>query len=342
MNRVAVGTVILFAILFSVPAHATSATDYLYRNSEPDGSGLPYRVFVPAICAAPAECPVILFLHGAGERGSNNTSQLNNRANYAMDLVDGTNLAADPMLMIAPQCPTGIDWGNTQNQIYIADILEDVAEEFGYDETRAYVTGLSMGGNGTWMTLKNYAAFFAAGVPICGWGSTAASSASFMVPQWISHAANDTTVGVAGSRDMVTRLHNSGGDPIYTEFDTGGHAIWDNVYQLAEVFDWLRAHRRWRPGSVSPLSTSPTHPPKRRGRRPAPRSPSVEPLAIQGPQPLRSTGPPIGARAARRRAPRVGPPVPSPYRRAPAASGSRPRERASWLPWAAQASIRTR
>ncbi len=253
MNRVAVGTVILFAILFSVPAHATSATDYLYRNSEPDGSGLPYRVFVPAICAAPAECPVILFLHGAGERGSNNTSQLNNRANYAMDLVDGTNLAADPMLMIAPQCPTGIDWGNTQNQIYIADILEDVAEEFGYDETRAYVTGLSMGGNGTWMTLKNYAAFFAAGVPICGWGSTAASSASFMVPQWISHAANDTTVGVAGSRDMVTRLHNSGGDPIYTEFDTGGHAIWDNVYQLAEVFDWLRAHRRWRPGSVSPF-----------------------------------------------------------------------------------------
>ena len=253
MNQVAVGIVVLVAILASVPAHATSATDFLYRNSEPGGSGLPYRVFVPAVCAAPVECPVILFLHGAGERGSNNTSQLNNRANYAMELVDGANLAAEPMLMIAPQCPTGVDWGNTQNQIYIADILEDVAEEFGYDASRAYVTGLSMGGNGTWMTLKNFATFFAAGAPICGWGSTAASSASFTVPQWIFHAANDPTVGVAGSRDMVTRLHNEGGDPIYTEFDSGGHAVWDNVYLLPETFDWLRAHRRWRPGSVSPF-----------------------------------------------------------------------------------------
>jgi len=253
MNRVAAVAIVVFSILSSGSAHATSASDFLYRNSEPDGSGLPYRVFVPPVCAAPAECPVILFLHGAGERGSNNTSQLNNRANYAMELVDGVNLAAEPMLMIAPQCPTAVDWGTTQNQIYIADILEDVAEEFGYDDTRAYVTGLSMGGNGTWMTLKNFATFFAAGIPICGWGSTAASSASFMVPQWISHAANDTTVGVAGSRDMVTRLHSPGGDPIYTEFDTGGHAIWDNVYQLAEVFDWMRVHRRRRPGLVSPF-----------------------------------------------------------------------------------------
>jgi len=239
--------------LVSGVASATSADDFLYRNSEPDGSGLPYRVFVPAACAAPVECPVILFLHGAGERGSNNTSQLNNRANTAMDLVDGSDLAAEPMLMIAPQCPTGVDWGTTQNQIYIADILEDVAEEFGYDDTRAYVTGLSMGGNGTWMTLKNFAAFFAAGAPICGWGSTAASSASCMVPQWIFHAANDPTVGVAGSRDMVTRLHNEGADPIYTEFDSGGHAIWDNVYPLPEIFDWLRTHRRWRPGPASPF-----------------------------------------------------------------------------------------
>jgi predicted esterase len=253
MNRVAIGAVILFSIVSSNVALATTADDFLYRNSEPDGSGLPYRVFVPAVCAAPVECPVILFLHGAGERGSNNTSQLNNRANRAMELVDGANLAADPMLMIAPQCPTGVDWGSTANQIFIADILEDVAEEFGYDETRAYVTGLSMGGNGTWMTLKNFATFFAAGAPICGWGSTAASSASFMVPQWISHAANDPTVGVAGSRDMVTRLHNEGGDPIYTEFDSGGHAIWDDVYQLPEIFDWLRAHQRRLPGSVSPF-----------------------------------------------------------------------------------------
>ena len=253
VNRIAAVAIVVFSILSSGFAHATSATDFLYRNSEPDGSGLPYRVFVPPVCAAPAECPVILFLHGAGERGSNNTAQLNNRANYAMDLVDGANLAAEPMLMIAPQCPTGVDWGSAANQTFIADILEDVAEEFGYDETRAHVTGLSMGGNGTWMTLKNFATFFAAGAPICGWGSTAASSASFMVPQWISHAANDPTVGVAGSRDMVTRLHNEGGDPIYTEFDSGGHAIWDNVYPLPEIFDWLRAHRRWRPGSVSPF-----------------------------------------------------------------------------------------
>ena len=252
-------TVVILAIttmcagLASGPAHATSASDFLYRNSEPDGSGFPYRVFIPAGCEAPFRCPVILFLHGAGERGTNNTSQLNNRANYAMDLVDGANLTAQPMLMIAPQCPTGVDWGSTANQTLIADILEDVAEEFGYDETRAYVTGLSMGGNGTWMTLKNFTTFFAAGIPICGWGSGAASSASFLVPQWVSHAANDTTVGVAGSRNMVDGLHAAGGDPIYTEFASGGHAIWDNVYPLPEVFDWMRAHRRWRPATVSPF-----------------------------------------------------------------------------------------
>ncbi len=253
MNRVAIGTAILLALLSSGSSHATSAADFLYRNSEPNGSGLPYRVFIPSGCEEPTRCPVILFLHGAGERGSNNTAQLNNRANYAMDLVDGANLASQPMLMIAPQCPTGVDWGTDQNQNFIADILEDVADEFGYDDSKAYVTGLSMGGNGTWMTLKNYTTFFAAGVPLCGWGSNAASAASFMVPQWVFHAANDPTVGVAGSRSMVDGLHGTGGDPIYTEFGSGGHGIWDNVYPLPEVFDWMRSHRRWRPGSVSPF-----------------------------------------------------------------------------------------
>ena len=247
--------------LAPTPAHATSATDFLYRNSEPNGSGLPYRVYIPTGCESPVQCPVILFLHGAGERGSNNTSQLNNRANYAMDLVDGANLAAQPMLMIAPQCPTSEDWGNDQNQTFISDILEDVAQEFGFDDQRAYVTGLSMGGNGTWMTLKNFTTFFASGVPICGWGSGAASAASFMVPQWVFHAADDGTVGVSGSRNMVDGLHGAGGDPIYTEFSSGGHAIWDNVYPLPEIFDWMRSHQRWRPATTSPFVeiTDPTN-----------------------------------------------------------------------------------
>lgn len=251
---------VLTTVVLAHPAEATSAADFVYRNSEPSGTGLPYRVFVPAACVAPMRCPVILFLHGAGERGSNNISQLNNRANHAMDLVDGANLAAQPMLMIAPQCPTGQNWASTQNQTYLADILEDVDEEFGYDPDRVYLTGLSLGGNGTWITLKNYTTFFAAGVPLAGWGSTSAATAAARVPQWAFHAANDGTVGVAGSRDMIAGLRAAGGDPAYTEFASGNHAIWDDVYPLPEVFGWLRSHRRWRPGGAAPQVhvTSPT------------------------------------------------------------------------------------
>ncbi len=242
----------------SGPAHATSANDFLYRNSEPDGSGLPYRVFIPAGCEAPARCPVILFLHGAGERGSNNTSQLNNRANYAMELVDGANLTAEPMLMIAPQCPTGVDWGNTANQTFIADILEDVAEEFGYDETTSLCHRALHGRQRHLDDAEELHDLLCRRCPDLRLGIDSRFVGVVLGPPVDLPRRQRPNGGGRRFAKHGGRAPRRGGDPIYTEFASGGHGIWDNVYPLPEVFDWMRAHRagvrdRFRPSSESPI-----------------------------------------------------------------------------------------
>ncbi|RYD14557.1 MAG: hypothetical protein EOP90_13020 [Lysobacteraceae bacterium] len=252
----------VLAVLLACAGAADAATrdDFLYGNSEPDGTGLPFRYFVPPDLVPGTHYPVILFLHGSGERGADNEAQLDNAANGAMQLLDDANLALQPVFMIAPQCPAGGWWSGATLATAIG-LIDQLADEYPIDMDRLYITGLSMGGMGTWSAVTSQPARFAAAVPMSGNGATGPAASVAHVPFWFFHAANDGTVGVAGSDDLVDALRASGASTIYTRYALGGHGIWTVAYRHPLLFPWLVTQRRGVPDPATPPSlriTSPT------------------------------------------------------------------------------------
>ena len=249
----------LFTLSAAGPAAATSATDFLYDHAT-DGSNLPFRYFVPPGYDGAQAYPLILFLHGAGERGSDNEAQLRNNANGALYLLGDEQLALQPVFMIAPQCPTDGWWSGATLTSAIG-LVDQVAATYHIDPDRVYVTGLSMGGMGTWSAVTAQPARFAAAVPMSGNGATNAAATVAGLPMWFFHAANDPTVGVDGSDNLVAALRNAGASTIYTRYDTGGHGIWSVAYAHPLLFPWLVSQVRGGTGSPLPpllRITSPT------------------------------------------------------------------------------------
>lgn len=238
-------------VTFAVTSGAATRDDFLYGNTESDGSGMPYRTFVPAGYDGSQAYPLILFLHGAGERGNDNEAQLNNNANGAMRLLDDANLALQPVFMIAPQCPTDGWWSGTTLATAVG-IVDTISGEYDIDPDRIYITGLSMGGMGTWSAVTANPDRFAAAVPMSGNGDTNPAPSVAAMPFWFFHAANDGTVGVDGSDNLVAALRNAGGNVIYTRYDTGGHGIWPVAYTHPLLFPWLVSQVRGAPSTMTP------------------------------------------------------------------------------------------
>ena len=217
------------------------------------GLTLPYRLFKVKNPAAGTKYPLILFLHGAGERGDNNTSQLTANAGATVWATDA-HQTKHPAYVIAPQCPGDKQWVDTDwtlgsystttvpvsDQLSTAlEIADAVATEFGTDPTRQYITGVSMGGYGTWDAIVRNPERFAAAIPICGAGDPTKAALIELLPLWTFHGDADTTVPVKGSRDMVAALKAVGSSIKYTEYPGVGHDAWDMTYANEEVIDWL-------------------------------------------------------------------------------------------------------
>ena len=245
--RIAVATI---ALALSIGGEAATRDDFLYGNAN-DGSNLPFRYFVPPGYDGATAYPLILFLHGAGERGSDNEAQLNNNANGAMRLLDDGNLALQPVFMIAPQCPTD-GWWSGGTLLSAIGLVDQVAATYNIDPDRVYVTGLSMGGMGTWSAVTAEPDRFAAAVPMSGNGDTNPAGAVASIPFWFFHAANDGTVGVEGSDNLVAALRNAGGNVVYTRYDTGGHGIWPVAYTHPLLFPWIVSQQRGTPSTITP------------------------------------------------------------------------------------------
>jgi predicted peptidase len=234
-----------------------------FRNlsySDPaTGETMGYRLFVPDNYDATRSYPMVLFLHGAGERGSDNEAQLT--ANRGATIwATPEEQAKHPAFVLAPQCPfdsrtqgwTSLsthgqnDPFKPQKELATAyDILAKVKGEFNIDRTRIYVTGVSMGGFGAYTIAIAHPNDFAAIVPICGGGDPAGLAAIAKVPIWIFHAASDPTVRAGYSRNSVAALKKAGGHPRYTEYPAGtyfyptAHYSWTTTYANGEMRDWL-------------------------------------------------------------------------------------------------------
>ena len=174
--------------------------------------------------------PLMLFLHGAGERGDN------------LDLVKkhGPPKLVDekkdfPFITISPQCPSGKYWNVQQ----MAKLVDHVANTYSADPKRLYVTGLSMGGFGTWNLLADFPGRFAAAIPICGGGDPAKVEKMKDTPIWVFHGAKDTAVSISKSEAMVDALKKIDGKVKFTMYPEAGHDSWTETYNNSEVYKWL-------------------------------------------------------------------------------------------------------
>lgn len=223
-------------------AQAVTAADFLRRNEPAPAGQLPYRIYVPAVCQT-QRCPIVVFLHGSGESGTDNNKQLNNNGNGVFAWLSDVNQATQPMIMVAPQVVG--NWTSAP----IINILDDVYEEFPYDRERIYLTGLSLGGGGTTGIAMSYSKVFAAAVPIARNDNYNQDAKRLVtLPMWLFHAANDGgCCPSTNSSNLVAAIRAAGGDPVYTEYATGGHGIWVQSYAKKPLFSWLIAQRRGRP-----------------------------------------------------------------------------------------------
>lgn len=179
--------------------------------------------------------PVIIFLHGIGERGND----LNKVKNAGL-----ARIAAQdpdfPFILISPQCKGDTWWDVPGLNVLYAEILK----KYNVDSSRIYLTGLSMGGYGAWSWAQASPEKFAAIVPICGAGTPAKACVLKTKPVWVFHNADDPTVNVSGSRNMVKAIKDCGGTLVkYTENPTGGHDAWTKAYKDPALFAWLRTKK---------------------------------------------------------------------------------------------------
>ena len=203
-------------------------------------AGLDYLLFLPeGYGGAQTRWPTLLFLHGAGERGSD--LQVVKKHGPPKLIEQGNSL---PFIVISPQCPANHWWVEENLQRLLWELQMSVAEIYDVDRDRVYLTGISMGGFGTWMLAARRPECFAAAVPICGGGDPDWAERLKEIPIRAFHGANDDVVPVEFSVRMVDAVRAAGGDVELTIYPDAGHDSWTRTYESPEVFRWLLSHSR--------------------------------------------------------------------------------------------------
>ena len=181
--------------------------------------------------------PLILFLHGMGERGDD----------LELVKIHGIPKIIErqpdfPFVAVSPQCPDETTWRD--HHLTLKALLDEVVANYAVDAHRIYLTGLSMGGYGTWSLATRYPELFAAIAPICGSGSPDLASALKDVPVWAFHGAEDEIVKLEAGQRMVDALRSCGGNVRFTVYPGVGHDSWTQTYDNPELYEWFLQHRR--------------------------------------------------------------------------------------------------
>ncbi len=194
-----------------------------------------YWLDLPGLDREREPWPLVLFLHGAGERGDVNRVR---RHGPPKRIDAGTQF---PFVTVSPSCPADQWWEPEPLRL----LVEDICDRFPIDRRRIYGTGLSMGGFGIWAMAVTYPDLFAAIAPICGGGSPYVAYRIVDLPVWAFHGDKDRVVPLYESQRMIDALHEFGAEratlTVYPEAD---HDVWTRVYDSPELYDWLLQHRR--------------------------------------------------------------------------------------------------
>ncbi|MES2387518.1 MAG: PHB depolymerase family esterase [Bacteroidota bacterium] len=225
----------------------TAFTSAIYKGSQ---GVLPYRLLLPAKVKDGKKYPLVINLHGSGERGGDNVVQLM----YIKDLyLNPKNRKKFPAYVLAPQCPAEQRWasysfrnpnwkydptptGPMQN---LMELIKETMEKYPIDPQRVYVTGLSLGGNGTFDIVARNPGKFAAAAPVCGWGDSTYIDPLLPTQWWIFHGSVDAAVPVGLSRAMYKAIKAKGGKVKYTEYPGVNHDSWKPAYKEKKFLKWM-------------------------------------------------------------------------------------------------------
>ncbi|MDC3312605.1 prolyl oligopeptidase family serine peptidase [Flavobacteriaceae bacterium] len=197
--------------------------------------------------------PLVIFLHGAGERGNDNEAQLKwGVKNFTSDNI----MKIHPSIVLAPQCPKNMSWGNfseddmsllpspTKPMQLLIELVKKTINTMPVDVNRVYITGLSMGGIGTFDAISRYPDLFAAAVPVCGGGDVTKANIIAKIPIWVFHGVRDTTLRAKLSQNMINALIKEGAEPGFTLYPEVGHFSWIAAYSDPMMMEWLyRQHK---------------------------------------------------------------------------------------------------
>ncbi len=244
---------VLFVLLLVRSTEATSqVVDTIRGSFALDSRVLPYTLYQCGTSANnTVKSPIILFLHGAGERGNDNRLQVSRVVPRILQTLQ--EMKVEHWCLLAPQCPENEKWVNKEWNAashtmdsspgwplaFAVQVLDSLLVSDKLDTNRIYVTGLSMGGFGTWELVQRYPWKFSAAIPICGGGDLAQAPKLKNVPIWAFHGKKDRLVKVSRTIDMVNAIKKVKGKARMTLFEDQGHICWEPVYGNAGVIQWM-------------------------------------------------------------------------------------------------------
>lgn len=247
--------------LFSASMMAQDLSPYKKMVFEKDGSSMPYRILFPKDYNPSEKYPLILMLHGSGERGNDNEAQLVHGSGLFLKEEIRDNYRA---IVVFPQCAANSSWAKinvegdipnrefifyedaepTKDMVLLEGLLKHVKKTYKIDKSRIYVGGLSMGGMGTFELVRRNPNVFAAAFPICGGANPKISKKLSKLDWWVFHGDADTVVPEKCSAEMVKAMENIGINIKYSLYPGVGHNSWDNAFAEPELLTWLFSKSR--------------------------------------------------------------------------------------------------
>lgn len=232
--------VFVFVFVGAMAQVVAAQTGFLEKKIEVDGRTHRYVVYVPSTYNGKTPMPAILFLHGIGEKGDDGWKQVAVGLGPAIML----DSAAWNFIVMFPQMPAGKKSNWMQFEALLLGIVENTKKEYSIDDKRLYLTGLSMGGYGTWMLAAKHPDRFAAIAPICGGGIPGDAEKIKDLPIWCFHGDADKSVPLSASQKMIDAVKAAGGDPRFTVYKGVGHNAWDRAYREEKLAEWFLKHSK--------------------------------------------------------------------------------------------------
>jgi len=250
-------------VFFLLPASMISQDLSAYEKKQfvTSAGDLPYRILLPKDYKKSKSYPLILFLHGSGERGNDNEQQLTHGAQLFLK----KDIREDyPAIVVFPQCPEELSWNNTKyvptddgyaviypktieynaQQNLLEGLIEYLKSSYPIDEKRLYVGGLSMGSMGTLELVRRNPTMFAAAIAICGAADPMAAAALEKTPLSIFHGGADTVIPASGSEALYKALKPFNADVRFTIYHGVGHDSWTNAFNEPDLLVWLFSKSR--------------------------------------------------------------------------------------------------